>query len=93
MDIFIKGMIIFSVVLVVIIIGAVIIGCYPQIVGNKSFIDTQYKFTKALITIGDETIEVKVNRWMDYDGEQMQIIAEDGTVYLVSSFNTIMMSK
>ena len=94
MDYFVKGIIIVvSIIAIIAIVGGLVVSFYPQIVGNKSLIDTRYKFTKALITIGNETIEVKVDRWMDYDGEQIQIIAEDGTVYLVSSFNTVMMSK
>ena len=62
---------------------ALLTGC-----GNQDIIDTNYTFNKAIITITpDETIEVKVKKWSDYEGEQVQIIAEDGTIYLTSTLN------
>ena len=38
-------------------------------------------------------IEVDIKKWNDYDGEQLQIVAKDGTVYLVSSYNTILIKE
>ena len=61
--------------------------------GNKTLTDTNYKFNKALISFNDEIIEIDVRSWKDYDGEQIQIIGEDGNTYLVSSFNTILISE
>ena len=56
--------------------------------GNQDIIDTNYTYNKAIITIApDEAIEVKVKKWSDYEGEQIQIIAEDGTIYLTSTLN------
>ena len=49
-----------------------------------------YKFTKAITYIGNEKIELNIKKWNDYDGEQIQILTEDGKVYLVSSYNTIL---
>ena len=55
---------------------------------NKTWFDTQYSFDTAIIDLHSEVITVKVKQWTDYeDGEQLQIIAEDGTVYLTSSYN------
>lgn len=55
---------------------------------NKQIIDTNYTFNRAIINTGNEVIEVKVKSWTDYeDGDQIQIKAEDGTVYLVHSSN------
>lgn len=55
---------------------------------NKQYYDFNNYFNKAIINIGDETIEVDVMYWTDYeDGEQIQVIDEDGTVYLTNSFN------
>lgn len=64
--------------------GALLTDC-----GNKAFFDTVYNFDKAIINLGNgEVIEVDVKSWEDYeDGEQLQIIAEDGSVYLASSYN------
>lgn len=55
---------------------------------NKQIIDTSYTFNRAIINTGNEVIEVKVKSWKDFeDGDQIQIKAEDGTVYLVHSSN------
>lgn len=55
---------------------------------NKQIIDTSYTFNKAIINTGNEVIEVKVKSWKDFeDGDQIQVKAEDGTVYLVHSSN------
>lgn len=61
--------------------------------GNKTLTDTNYKFNKALISFNNEIIEIDVRSWKDYDGEQIQIIGEDGNIYLVSSFNTILINQ
>ena len=34
--------------------------------------------------------ELKIDKWRDYDGEQIQIRAEDGKVYLISSANAVL---
>jgi len=63
--------------------GVLLTGC-----GNHALFDTVYTFDKAIINLGNgEVIEVDVKSWEDYEGEQLQIIAEDGTVYLTSSYN------
>ena len=55
---------------------------------NKTLFDVQYSFDTAIIDLHNEVITVNVKSWTDYeDGEQLQIIAEDGTVYLTSSYN------
>lgn len=54
---------------------------------NYDHLDTVRGYHRAIIKLAnDEVIEVKVKKWCDYEGEQIQITAEDGTVYLTSSF-------
>lgn len=61
---------------------------------NKDIIDTNYDFNKAIICLNDGTkMEIEIKQWKDYDGEQIQIIAKDGTIYLVSSYNTILINE
>lgn len=56
--------------------------------GNKDYIDTVRTYDRAIINLQNgESVEVEIKKWKDYDGEQIQIIAKDGTVYLVSSYN------
>jgi hypothetical protein len=70
---------------VVILILCFLAGC------NQTVFDTVYKFDRAIIEMpGGEVIEVEISQWGDYDGEQLQIIAKDGTVYLVSSNNCVL---
>lgn len=68
----------------------VLTGC-----GNKDLFDTNYTYNKAVINLQNgETIEVDIKQWTDYDdGEQIQIIAKDGTVYLTSSYNCTLIKE
>lgn len=61
---------------------------------NKSIIDYQYKFDVAIIEMPGGTVErIDIATWNDYEGEQIQVIAKDGTVYLVSSVNCVLMKE
>lgn len=56
--------------------------------GNHSFIDTKYVFNKA-ITVNDGVATIyDIEKWNDYDGEQIQLILKDGTVVVTSAFDT-----
>lgn len=94
---YIDGETIFSIIFILIVIGFIGFGIfnfiYSRTVGNKTAIDTKYNYEKAIININGETKEIEIDTWSDYDGEQIQIIAKDGKVYLVSSFNTILIGK
>ena len=69
----------------VIVAALVLTGC------NKQIIDFQYTFDAAIITINGETKVYSITSWTDYaDGEQLQLILKDGSVLLVSSYNTIL---
>lgn len=58
---------------------------------NKTMFDTNYTFDKAIIQKGDKEIIVDIESWTDYDdGEQLQLELTDGSVILVSSYNTIL---
>lgn len=54
---------------------------------NKIIIDTTYSFDQAVIYIGGEWKTVEIAAWKDYEGEQIQIEAKDGTIYLVHANN------
>ena len=63
--------------------------------GNKDMFDTVYTFDYAIVSFPDgSTKTIEIEKWTDYeDGEQLQITAEDGTVYLVSSYNCILVKE
>lgn len=85
------------IVCIVLVIGIFVFdiyrGIYARTVGNKITIDMNYKFTKAITYIGNEKIELKIKNWKDYEGEQIQIVTEEGKVYLLSMYNTILVSE
>ena len=60
---------------------------------NRTVVDTVWKYDKAVIRMGEEVITVEVDSWKDYDGEQIQVVAKDGTVYLTSSFNCTLIKE
>ncbi len=60
---------------------------------NKQIFDFDYTFNKAICKIGDETKEIKIKKWTDYDGEQLQITDTNDTVYLVSSINCTLIKE
>lgn len=67
-------------------------GCESAV--NYQVLDTNFHFNTAYINIGDETIKVKVKTWTDFgEGIQIQITAEDGTVYLTSQSNCVLMCE
>lgn len=57
---------------------------------NQQIIDVNYKFDKAYVKIGNEWKDVSVKTWGDYEGEQLQLILQDGTVLVVHSANCIL---
>lgn len=61
---------------------------------NKQIIDLNLHFDKAIVKMPDGTTEtIKLKSWKDYEGEQIQLIAQDGTVYLVNSVNCILIDE
>ncbi len=74
--------IILATITIIMTIG--LVGCSAY---NKTIADFNYQYDRAIIRLAnDEVIEVKVDEWCDYEGEQIQIKAEDGTIYLTSSY-------
>lgn len=55
---------------------------------NKMILDIDYKFEKC--HFHDKDICLNIKSWNDYDGEQIQIKLEDGTVILTSSYNAML---
>lgn len=60
---------------------------------NYQMVDLNYSYNKAICKIGNETKEIQIRKWTDYDGEQLQIIDKDGNVYLVSSINCTLIKE
>jgi len=61
---------------------------------NYAIFDLHYEFNYAMFTLPNgELIEGNIKSWTDYEGEQLQITMEDGTVYLTNSFNCVLINK
>ena len=72
--------------LFVLSVAALLVGC-----GNRDMFDTVWSYDTAVTRWPDGTIKtIKIKQWRGYEGEQLQVIAKDGTVYLLSSFNTVL---
>lgn len=61
---------------------------------NKDLFDTNYTYDIAIVKMPDGSVtEIAIKQWTDYGGEQLQIIATDGTIYLVNSVNCVLINK
>lgn len=70
------------------VIALLLCGC-----GNVDMLDTNYTYHKAICEIGGEYKEIKIKKWRDYEGEQIQIISKDGNTYLVSMNNCTLIKE
>lgn len=62
--------------------------------GNKQVFDFKRHFHKAIVKFPDDTVrELEVERWNDYEGEQLQIITPDGEIFLVNSVNCVLIGE
>ena len=61
---------------------AVLTGC------NYDMVDFKYNFNKAIIFREDTATIVEIQKWTDYDGEQLQLITKDGLIIVTSSYDT-----
>ena len=59
---------------------------------NKDIWDTQYTFNRIVCNYNGEKFELKIDKWTDYEGEQLQI-KSDGKVYLLSANNCYMIKE
>lgn len=60
--------------------------------GNKTLFDTNYTFDKAIIYHNGYEQVVDIDKWDDYEGEQIQLKLTDGSIILVSSYNCILVN-
>ena len=78
----------------IIVLCVAIVCCSACNYASYDFVDTNYHFDKAIIKMPDgEIITVDIQTWADSEGEQLTITAKDGTRYLVSSINCILIEE
>lgn len=65
---------------------AMFVGC-----ANYDVWDMHYQFDRAVVKMPDgEVVNIDISMWADYEGEQIQLKGTDGRVYLVSSYNCVL---
>lgn len=74
--------------LILMVMMVTMVGC-----GNTQIIDTKWSFDTAIIAIGKEVKTVKVDKWKDYEGGVVQVIDEDGNVYMTSYTNLVLIQN
>ncbi len=81
--------------LTAVILSVLSLICILAACGNKQIFDTTYTFDYALVRFPDGSCQkIEIKSWTDYeDGEQIQIQAKDGTVYLVHAQNCVLVSE
>lgn len=78
---------------IILIIVIVCVSLYPYIFGNKEYGDFKQKYDYAIVQRFDGEQKIEISSWKDYEGEQIQITDSSGNVYLVSSYNTILVRE
>lgn len=74
-----------AIILSIILMLGLFSGCAGS---NRQIVDFNYEYNTAVIDMFDGTTKtIKIKKWRDYEGEQIQITDENGDVWLVSSIN------
>lgn len=55
---------------------------------NYDWLDLKYSYPTAIVFSEDHATIFDIEKWRDYDGEQIQISTKEGVVFLTSSFDT-----
>lgn len=73
----------------------VLISLFALFSCNQMIIDTTYKFDYAIVSFPDGTSKkIEIASWTDFeDGDQLQIKAKDGTVYLIHSEDCVLVRE
>lgn len=81
------------VVVLAIAAGFVYVGSNFRL-GNKRVIDLNYTYDRAMIRMPDgNVLDIEIADWSDYEGEQIQVVDKAGNVFLVSSYNCVLVKS
>ena len=81
--------------IVILVVLAIVTMFVVSSCGNRQVgIDTNQSFSRAWVKLGNNMVEMHIKAWRDFrEGDEIQITAEDGTVYLTHYSNVVLMSK
>lgn len=73
-------------ILLLIVPVLLITGC------NRQVFDFKYTYNKAYCNYNGDKFELNIDKWNDYDGEQIQI-QSNGKTYLISANNCYLVEE
>lgn len=59
---------------------------------NRQVFDFKYTYNKAYCNYNGDKFELNIEKWSDYDGEQIQIMS-NGKTYLISANNCYLVEE
>ncbi len=59
---------------------------------NYDIIDTRWGFNKALIMKDNSIVIIPVDKWCDYEGEQLQLTITNGPVIVTAAYDTLLIN-
>lgn len=59
---------------------------------NRQVFDFKYTYNKAYCNYNGDKFELNIDKWSDYDGEQIQIMS-NGKTYLISANNCYLVEE
>ena len=88
-----KTKIIIAVVVLVVLIAVGFTIYWENTHGNRSLIDTKYRFSRAIISLPNgEVVDGKVSSWFDYNDSDAVQITIDGKTYLTHYANVCLIN-
>ena len=90
----IKSKIIVIIIVIVVILVAAVVIYWESTHGNRSLIDTKYRFDRAIIRLPNgEIADGKVTSWLDYDDSDVVQVTIDGKTYLTHYSNVCLIDE
>ena len=59
---------------------------------NYDWIDTNWGFNKAIVIKDNAVVILPIDKWCDYEGEQLQLTITDGPVIVTAAYDTILLN-
>ena len=82
------------IVIVIYLIAAGVYSASYMRIGNKRVVDLNYSYDRAMIRMPDgKILDIEIAEWSDYEGVQLQIVDKAGNVFLVSSYNCVLVKS
>lgn len=90
----IKSKIFIIIIVIVVILVAAVVIYWESTHGNRSLIDTKYRFDRAIIRLPNgEIADGKVTSWLDYDDSDVVQVTIDGKTYLTHYMNVCLIDE